>query len=105
MVPLIQAELTADGDYCLARAEEVMEEVWQRSFKLIILHLICSILNGLVVKSLFFNSVSEKKLCLTFTKNLEIGVSTKLIVTARIRGNVLRKKKLEEKKILRKKNF
>ena len=40
-----------------------------------------------------------------FTKNLEIGVSTKLIVTARIRGNVLRKKKLEEKKILRKKKF
>ena len=33
-------------------------------------------------------------------KNLEIGVSTKLIVTARIRGNVLRKKK-----ILKKKNF
>jgi len=26
LVPLIQAELTADGDYCLARAEEVMEE-------------------------------------------------------------------------------
>ena len=36
-------------------------------------------------------------------KNLEIGVSTKLIVTARIRGNVLRKKKLKEKKILKKK--
>ena len=33
-------------------------------------------------------------------ENLEIGVSTKLIVTAYIKGNVLR-----EKKILKKKNF
>ena len=33
-------------------------------------------------------------------KNLEIGVSTKLIVTARIWDNVLR-----EKKILKKRNF
>ena len=31
-------------------------------------------------------------------KNLEIGVSTKLIVTARIRGNVLREKKILKKK-------
>ena len=50
---------------------------------------------------------TERRLLLIFffVKNLEIGVSTKLIVTARIRGNVLRKKKLEEKKILRKKKF
>ena len=38
-------------------------------------------------------------------KNLEIGVSTKLIVTARIRGNVLRKRQFWRKKILKKKNF
>ena len=49
---------------------------------------------------LYFGMINSLTVAKIFScKNLEIGVLTKLIVTARIRGNVLWKKKLEEKKI------